>query len=223
MMKFLLPLGSSAALLAVVLFSLASSPQLKSSTDRERDPEALAVAPGGSHQATFGTGCFWCSEAILQRIEGVISATPGYMGGPPEDAFYARIITGRTRHAEVTHLEFDPEIISYRELLEVFFAMHDPTTLNRQGNDVGPHYRSVIFTHTPGQRAEAEAMIAELTAQNAFPRPIVTEVTDALPFYPAEEKHLNFYNRNPDNRYCQLVILPKLRSLGLETKPLPES
>ena len=159
---------------------------------------------------TLGGGCFWCLEAVFQDLRGVTSVESGYSGGTVADPTYKEVCTGRTGHAEVVQVTFDPAVLRLRDLLEVFFALHDPTTLNRQGADVGTQYRSVIFYRTPEQRAIAEQVIAGLTAQKAFSAPIVTEVEPFKAFYKAEAYHQNYYRDNPDQPYCQLVISPKL-------------
>lgn len=163
--------------------------------------------------ATLGGGCFWCVEAALVRLRGVEEVVSGYAGGQVPDPSYQAVCTGSTGHAEVVQVTFDPAVISYRDLLEVFFTVHDPTTRNRQGADVGTQYRSVIFTHTPEQRETAEAVIRELDAEGIFPRPIVTEVSPLEEFYPAEEYHQRYFERNPNQGYCQAVIVPKLAKL----------
>ena len=160
--------------------------------------------------ATFGTGCFWCSEAVFSELMGVSSVEPGYSGGRVKDPTYEQVCTGTTGHAEVSQVTYDPGVISYRELLEVFFSTHDPTTLNRQGGDVGTQYRSVIFYHDVGQKAAAEEILVELTRDKAYRSPIVTEVAPFSAFYPAEEYHKDYYRRNPRQGYCQAVISPKL-------------
>jgi len=161
--------------------------------------------------AIFGGGCFWCIEAVFNRLEGVTKAESGYMGGQVEDPTYRQVCGGDTGHVEVVRVVFDPAQIRYRDLLEVFFSMHDPTTLNRQGNDVGEQYRSVIFYTTPEQEAEAEETIAALNAAKAFPEPIVTSVEPAEKFYVAEDYHQLYYDNNATQPYCQFVIAPKLR------------
>ena len=160
--------------------------------------------------ATLAGGCFWCIETVFNRLRGVESAVSGYMGGHPANPTYADICNGDTGHAEVVQVRFDPDVISYRELLEIFFTLHDPTQLNRQGNDVGTQYRSAIFWHTPEQKAEAKAVIAELTAAKQFDAPIVTEVTEATTFYPAEDYHQGYFEQNPYQPYCQFVVAPKV-------------
>ena len=160
--------------------------------------------------ATLAGGCFWCIETVFNRLRGVESAVSGYMGGHTANPTYADVCNGDTGHAEVVQVRFDPDVISYRELLEVFFTLHEPTQLNRQGNDVGTQYRSAIFWHTPEQKAEAEAVIAELTAVQQFDAPIVTEVAAATAFYPAEDYHQGYFDSNPNQPYCQFVVAPKV-------------
>ena len=160
--------------------------------------------------ATLAGGCFWCIETVFNQLRGVESAVSGYMGGHMANPTYADICNGDTGHAEVVQVRFDPDVISYRELLEIFFTLHDPTQLNRQGNDVGTQYRSAIFWHTPAQKAEAEAVIAELTAAQQFDAPIVTEVAATTTFYPAENYHQGYFDSNPNQPYCQFVVAPKV-------------
>jgi peptide-methionine (S)-S-oxide reductase len=160
--------------------------------------------------ATLAGGCFWCLEAVYQEMDGVLSVESGYMGGHVEDPSYEEVCTGRTGHAEVVQLTFDPAARSYRELLEVFFAIHDPTTRNRQGNDVGTQYRSAIFYHNQEQRAVAEGLIAELNAAGVFPDPIVTEVAPAETFYKAEDYHQDYFRQHQRQPYCAFVVAPKL-------------
>lgn len=160
--------------------------------------------------ATFGSGCFWCSEAVFSELRGVVKVIPGYAGGTAADPSYEDVCTDTTGHAEVAQVTFDPSVISYRELLEVLFSTHDPTTLNRQGADEGTQYRSVIFYGSDPQRREADAIIQELTRERVFRSPIVTEVAPLKAFYPAEEYHKEYYRRNPGQPYCQAVIAPKL-------------
>ena len=160
--------------------------------------------------ATLAGGCFWCTETVFNRLRGVESAVSGYMGGHTVNPTYADICNGDTGHVEVVQVRFDSDVISYRELLEIFFTLHDPTHLNRQGNDVGTQYRSAIFWHTPEQKAEAKAVIAELTAAQQFDAPIVTEVAAATTFYPAEDYHQGYFEQNPHQPYCQFVVAPKV-------------
>ena len=160
--------------------------------------------------AVFGGGCFWCLEAVFQRLPGIKSVESGYMGGHVDNPTYKQVCTGATGHAEVVRVTFDPSRISYRDLLDVFFAIHDPTTLNRQGNDVGAQYRSVIFYNSEEQHRLAEEMIADLTAAHEFPDPIVTAVGPATKFFVAEGYHQNYFNENSEQPYCRFIIAPKL-------------
>lgn len=162
---------------------------------------------------TLAGGCFWCLEAIFDDLRGVEDVVSGYAGGHVANPTYRQVCDGRTGHAEVVQITFDPAVISFGELLEVFFALHDPTTLNRQGADVGPQYRSAIFYHTPEQQATAEAVIAELNAAGVYGKPIVTEVTAASTFYPAEDYHQEYYVNNTNQPYCRVVISPKVAKL----------
>jgi peptide-methionine (S)-S-oxide reductase len=168
------------------------------------------MADSQSETTTLAGGCFWCLEAVYDRLEGVIDVESGYMGGDMPNPTYERVCDGDTGHAEVVQVTFDPSRISFRDLLEVFFVIHDPTTLNRQGNDVGTQYRSAIFFHTPGQKAQAEAIISELAESRAFADPIVTEVAPAGKFYVAEGYHQRYFENNPNQPYCQFVVAPKL-------------
>ena len=160
--------------------------------------------------ATLGGGCFWCLDAVYREVRGVLGVVSGYAGGDVADPSYREVCGGRTGHAEVVQVTFDPAEVSYRELLEVFFSIHDPTTRDRQGHDVGTQYRSAIFTHSPEQQATAESLIAELTAQGLFPDPIVTQVAPLERFYPAEDYHQDYLTQNPEQPYCQAVVAPKL-------------
>ncbi len=160
--------------------------------------------------ATFGGGCFWCTEAVYLELKGVQSVKPGYSGGHIKNPSYKEVCTGTTGHAEVIQITFDADKISYSEILEVFFMTHDPTTLNRQGNDVGPQYRSVIFYHNEKQKEVAEKVIKLFQEEGVYDRPIVTTVDSFDVFYPAEDYHQNYYNRNKGQGYCQFVIAPKL-------------
>lgn len=160
--------------------------------------------------ATLAGGCFWCLESAFNRLDGVDSAVSGYMGGHLDQPDYASVCSGRSGHAEVVQVRFDPARIGYAELLEVFFSLHDPTTLNRQGNDVGTQYRSALFCHDAEQKAAARAMIARLSAEAVFDAPIVTEVVDAAPFWPAEDDHQRYFDQNPRQPYCMFVVAPKL-------------
>lgn len=161
-------------------------------------------------RATFGSGCFWCTEAVFQQVRGVQSVTSGYSGGGVPDPDYRSVCSGETGHAECVQIEFDPTLISFRELLDVFFHTHDPTTLNRQGADTGTQYRSVIYFHDAEQQRTASDYIAALNAENIFGRPVVTELSPATTFYPAENYHQNYFRDNPAQPYCGFVIAPKL-------------
>lgn len=164
----------------------------------------------GRAVATLAGGCFWCLEAVYDELKGVERVVSGYAGGHVTNPTYEQVCTGRTGHAEVVQIEYDPGVVSYRDLLEIFFTIHDPTTLNRQGADVGPQYRSAIFYHDEQQRREAEAIIAELEEADAFSNPIVTEVTALDTFYPAEQYHEDYYANNPYQPYCMVVVAPKV-------------
>jgi len=160
--------------------------------------------------ATLAGGCFWCLEAVYDRLQGVESVESGYMGGQTPNPTYEAVCTGRTGHAEVVQVTFDPASVSYRGVLEVFFAIHDPTQLNRQGHDVGTQYRSAIFYHSPAQKETAAEVIASLTKEAIFERPIVTEVVPAGTFYIAEDYHQEYFARNPAQGYCMAVVAPKV-------------
>ena len=170
----------------------------------------------GTDKITLGAGCFWCTEAVLERVEGVKSAVSGYMGGHVENPTYRQVVTGETGHAEVAQIHFDPKVISLKEVLDIFWLMHDPTTLNRQGADVGTQYRSAIYYHSNEQKKVAEKSIAKLTESGKFADPIVTEVTQASTFYTAEDYHQEYYELNKNAGYCRFVIHPKLKKLGFE-------
>jgi peptide-methionine (S)-S-oxide reductase len=158
----------------------------------------------------LGGGCFWCLEAVYDQLEGVLDVVSGYAGGHVPNPDYKSVCTGRTGHAEVVQVTFDPQVISFKEILEVFFTIHDPTTLNRQGADVGTQYRSVIFYLSEEQKATAEQVIAEIEAAEIWPNPIVTAVSALDNFYPAEDYHQEYFQRNPYQGYCQVVVAPKV-------------
>ncbi len=160
--------------------------------------------------ATLAGGCFWCLEAAFAQLKGVERVESGYSGGHVANPSYEEVCTGTTGHAEVVQITFDPQLVSFRDLLHVFFTIHDPTTPDRQGGDVGTQYRSAIFYHTPEQKAEAERVMAELEAEKVWDDPIVTQVTPLHEFYPAEEYHRDYYRRNPNQGYCRAVIAPKV-------------
>lgn len=164
-------------------------------------------------EAIFAGGCFWCTEAIFQRINGVESVKPGYTGGNIKNPGYKEVCTGRTGHAEAIQIKYDDNLVSFETLMEVFFATHNPTTLNRQGEDVGTQYRSGIFYTSEKQKKQAEGFIKKLNASNIFENPIVTEITAFDVFYDAEENHQNYYNQNSEQKYCDFTITPKLEKI----------
>jgi len=180
------------------------------STAKQGAKTAAMEVKNGLQVATFGNGCFWCTEAVFQALKGVTDVTAGYAGGQVQAPSYELVSSGTTGHAEVIRLTYDPKVISYRELLEIFFYTHDPTTLNRQGADVGTQYRSVIFYHNEAQRKEAVAIIDQIGKEKVYPDPIVTEVTPIDNYFEAEEKHQDYYNNNKNDGYCRAVINPKL-------------
>jgi len=191
-----------------------SSVQDNSFTSTSLDQPVASDAPAGKlEQATFGTGCFWCSEAVFERLKGVEKVVSGYSGGQVKNPTYEQVSTGRTGHAEVVQITFDPARISYAQLLEVFWKTHDPTTLNRQGNDMGTQYRSVIFYHNDQQRNLAEQYKQKLDAAKALRAPIVTEIAPFQEFFPAEDYHQDYYRLHGRQPYCQLTIRPKIQKL----------
>lgn len=170
---------------------------------------SIAAPSGTTEFATLGGGCFWCVEAIYQDLKGVLKVESGYSGGHVDNPTYREVCSGLTGHAEVIHVTFDPAVISFKEILEVFFTFHDPTTLNRQGADSGPQYRSAIFYHSPEQKTVAEAV--KQSMQSIWDDPIVTEITAFEKFYKAEDYHQNYYKDNPNQPYCSIVIAPKVK------------
>lgn len=164
-------------------------------------------------KATFAGGCFWCTEAVFKRVQGVEQVQSGFTGGYIKNPPYREVVTGRTGHAEAIEISFDSEIITYKELLEIFFATHDPTTLNRQQNDVGTQYRSAVFYHSQKQLKTAEAVMETLDQQGIFEDPIVTEIKEAGEFYKAEQEHRDYYDSHPNQPYCQYIITPKVAKL----------
>jgi peptide-methionine (S)-S-oxide reductase len=193
--------------LAACKSSTAKQPTIKN--DSMSEP---AVPPAGTktETATFGTGCFWCTEAVFQELKGVIKVTSGYSGGQAINPTYEEVCSGSTGHAECLQIVYDPSVISFDELLEVFWESHDPTQLNRQGNDVGTQYRSAIFYHNEEQKEKAEHYKAELDKAGAYPKPIVTEITLFTKFYPAEDYHKDYFKLHGSQPYCYLVIKPKV-------------
>jgi len=161
-------------------------------------------------KATLGGGCFWCLEAVYQQVRGVVHVESGYAGGQTLNPDYDSVCTGQTGHAEVVQIEFDADVLTYQKILEIFFAIHDPTTLNRQGNDIGSQYRSVIYAHDQEQRMIAQNIIEQLTQENIFDQPIVTELADLPTYYRAEDYHQNYFNNHPDQGYCAFVVSPKV-------------
>ena len=199
---------SAMAIMATSFFSCMQSEnhdKMMSSEISVSHPEAA-----NTDTATFGTGCFWCTEALFQQLDGVISATSGYSGGHVENPTYKEVCEGTTGHAEVIQIVYDPKKITFDDLLEAFWQSHDPTSLNRQGNDVGPQYRSVIFYHNQEQKEKAEKYKAELDKAKAFDKPIVTEISPYSKFYVAENYHQEYYDNNGKQPYCYFVIRPKL-------------
>jgi peptide-methionine (S)-S-oxide reductase len=202
----------------LAIFALASCAQQKNKTnqstkvmnDSTMEKTMDTTHSAGLETATFGTGCFWCTEAIFQQLKGVESATSGYSGGSVANPTYEEVCSKTTGHAEVLQVVFDPKVITFDELLSVFWQTHDPTTLNRQGNDVGPQYRSAIFYHNEAQRLKAEKYKAELDSSGAFENKIVTEITAFKNFYAAEDYHQNYYRLNGNAPYCQFVVRPKV-------------
>lgn len=191
--------------------------QTPAGTDSTRIPKPdstankITMTPGQTTDtATFGAGCFWCVEAIYQQMNGVISVTSGYSGGTVKNPAYREVCNGTTGHAEVCQVVYDPAVVSFDELLEAFWQTHDPTTLNRQGADVGTQYRSVVFYHNDEQKQKAESYKQKLNAENVFGKPVVTEISAFTVFYKAEAYHQNYYNQNSEQGYCQYVIRPKV-------------
>jgi peptide-methionine (S)-S-oxide reductase len=171
----------------------------------------MTAVPAGKEVATLAGGCFWCLEAVFDGMKGIVSVESGYMGGKTANPTYEQVCGGDTGHAEVVRVTFDPAVVSFKELLEVFFVIHDPTTMNRQGHDIGTQYRSAIFYHTARQKADAEAVIAQLDAAKLWNSPIVTELAPATDFYIAEGYHQEYFARNPYQPYCQAVVAPKVQ------------
>ena len=171
---------------------------------------SMDSANANSETATLGGGCFWCVEAVYLELKGVVSVMPGYSGGARPNPTYEQVCSGATGHAEVIQIVYDPSVLTYDELLEVFWTVHDPTTLNRQGNDIGTQYRSVIFYHNDEQKEKAEHYKKKLNESDAYKNPVVTEITAFTAFYPAEDYHKNYYANNPNQPYCTFVVQPKV-------------
>jgi peptide-methionine (S)-S-oxide reductase len=176
----------------------------------------MSAPSPSSETIVLGGGCFWCTEAVFSDVKGVTRVLPGYSGGKVPDPTYEAVCTGTTGHAEVVEVVFDPTVVSLHDLLVIFFTTHDPTTPDRQGNDVGTQYRSVVFYRTPAQKAAAEAVVRELEAEGVWKRKVVTQVVPFAAFYPAEEYHRNYFRRNPERSYCQIIIAPKVAKFRKE-------
>ena len=187
-----------------------SCKEVKSTKIESEKSEMDSTQDMNLEKATFGGGCFWCTEAIYERVEGVHSVVSGYAGGTVKNPTYKQVCDGTTGHAEVTQITYDPKVVSYDELLEIFFKTHDPTTLNRQGADVGTQYRSVIFYHNDEQKNKAEYYKKELSKSGAWDNPVVTEISPLINFYSAEDYHQDYYANNPNQGYCAFVIGPKV-------------
>jgi peptide-methionine (S)-S-oxide reductase len=201
---------NSFATLTLALGLLSACSQSRTTLPKENNLTKLNEMNDTTAIATFGAGCFWCVEACFSEMNGVHQVLSGYMGGQTKNPTYAEVCTGTTGHAEVAQIHFDPSVISYEELLEVFWFVHDPTTLNRQGNDIGTQYRSVVFFHSDEQREMAEFYKSKLAESGAYSRPIVTEISAASEFYVAEQYHQGYFNDNPNQPYCAAVVRPKV-------------
>lgn len=194
----------------LTVFSLTQAHSQQKNRSMKEIPQTQAIAPEGMELATLGSGCFWCIEAIYQDLKGVEGVKSGYSGGHIDNPSYRQVTSGTTGHAEVIQFSFDPNIISFEEILEIFWSTHDPTTLNRQGADVGPQYRSAVFFHNEKQKEVAEFYKEKLDGSGAFDKKIVTEITPFANFYVAEDYHQNYFNDNGMQPYCQIVIRPKV-------------
>lgn len=185
-------------------------------SEYKKEESSMSYSPQNTEEAVLGGGCFWCVEAVYERIEGVLDVVSGYAGGTAKSPSYEQVTTGRTGHAEVVKITFDPEKISYREILEIFWKSHNPTTLNRQGADVGTQYRSIILPVNSEQHRTAEESLKTTDSSGLYSDPLVTEIKDLDTFYPAEDYHQDYFEKNPYAGYCQVVIAPKIKKLGLE-------
>jgi peptide-methionine (S)-S-oxide reductase len=199
-----------ASFTAISIFAAVSLAVMGDHKDSAMGGEEVMNSTGKNEVATLAGGCFWCLEAVYNDLRGVEKVVSGYSGGHVANPTYEEVCRGKTGHAEVVQITFDPQTLSFKELLEVFFTIHDPTTLNRQGADVGTQYRSAIYYHSPEQKEVADKVIADITAKKIWGDPIVTEVTKLDIFYPAEEYHQRYYERNPNQGYCRMVIEPKV-------------
>lgn len=212
-MRSIFTFKHTAALLGAAVFISCSARESSNQVQEGEEPEKTIVMEkpnSGYDTATFGAGCFWCVEAVFQNLKGVEKVVSGYSGGTVKNPAYREVCNGTTGHAEVCQIIYNPSVISFKELLEVFWQTHDPTTLNRQGNDIGTQYRSAIFYHTEEQRQLAEKYKKELDASGAFEAKIVTEISPFINFYPAEDYHQNYYNLNGEEPYCRFVVKPKV-------------
>ncbi len=207
-------------IMTIVMIALFSTSQGNDFAEKKNSDNMLNEEKNNQDVATFGAGCFWCVEAIFQDLKGVTDVVSGYSGGYLKNPTYAEVCTGNTGHAEVCQIYFNPEIISYRELLNVFWRTHDPTTLNRQGADVGTQYRSVIFFHSEDQHKLAEESKKETERSGLYKNPLVTEITPFEKFYPAEAYHQDYFNQNPNQPYCQFTIDPKVNKLRKQFKEI---
>ena len=198
-------------LLSLLLGSLVLSSALKDPANMSKQENQTVASPQGKEVVTLGGGCFWCIEAVFEELNGVEHLESGYSGGQVDDPTYEQVCTGATGHAEVVQVTFDPKVISLKEVLEVFFTVHDPTTLNRQGADIGTQYRSVIFYRSEEQNTLAEQVIREIQKAKLWKAPIVTELVPFKAFYKAEDYHQEYYKKNPGQAYCRIVIAPKIK------------
>lgn len=198
--------------LSLILLTSCQAKENKTKITEFKEPIKMTIEEG-KEVATFAGGCFWCTEAIFLEIDGVEKVVSGYIGGKTINPTYREVCTGETGHAEAIQITFDPKKVAYEDLLEIFFATHDPTTLNRQGADIGTQYRSEIFYHSEVQKTKAENYIALIEKEKLYSKPIVTKVSAATKFYEAEDYHQNYYNQNKYQGYCQMVIAPKLEKL----------
>jgi len=215
---FTLVLLASACYRATILETAAMAAD--NPTDSKKSAASTTASNAKLETATFGEGCFWCTEAVYQRLRGVKSVVSGYSNGQVDKPTYEQVCSGRTGHAEVIQVTFDPAQISFDDLLKVFWQTHDPTTLNQQGHDVGTQYRSAVFYHNEDQHRVAEAYKKQLDKSGAFKKPIVTEITPIKNFFPAEGYHQDYFNQNPNQQYCQFVIRPKVEKFNKEFKDL---
>lgn len=208
---------------SVLAFALTGTARSEGEDESPKDEPKAAAKKNKTETATFGGGCFWSMETVFERIPGVKSAVSGFAGGSVPNPSYAMVCTGQTGHAEVVHVEYDPKVVTYEKLLKVFWAAHDPTTVNSQGDDFGPQYRSVIFYESEAQKEAALESYRDLTARRVFRSPIVTELYPLTAFYPAEAYHQDYYRHHRGNDYCTVYIEPKLKKLKLTGKAAKKS